>query len=99
MKKEELLKFCRYYHGENEAPKKDAEGRFFWNTERLWVVRMQDDKYTFSDELEQYIGAQLTHFSEKDDTPITLKALMYQYFLSVNNHVDTEDFKFLYQKY
>lgn len=40
MKREEAIKLCRYYHGENECPKRVIEqtrGFMFWLAERMWV--------------------------------------------------------------
>lgn len=38
IKKEELIKQCRYYGGENECPYKDDDRlRWFWDMERVWV--------------------------------------------------------------
>lgn len=41
MKKEELLKICKYYKGETECPSKFINSRasLFWESEKLWVEK------------------------------------------------------------
>lgn len=91
MKKEELLRFCRYYHGEDEPPKKiNHQEQAFWYTERHWVSMMASEA-SFGDLLSRYIDAGLTHFNEKDDTPVTLKALLFNRFEQWNESDGFED--------
>lgn len=100
MKQEDnsLLKFCRYYHGEKKPPNNDADVRFLWDSERMWCIKTQAED-SFSIELEVYIDADLAHFRETDDVPVTLKAFMFAYFMKVNERATTEDFKKFYTEH
>lgn len=91
-----MTDFCKYYNGEDEPPQNDVVFCFFWNAERLWLQRMKFPRYNFDLELDTYIFYGLQRFSEKDDVPITLKALMCMYFFLVNELVTVEDFKQFY---
>lgn len=79
MKQEDLLKFCRYYHGEASCPFKDNLKSMLWDYERTWVQDMKNDA-DFSDVLAEYMNVGLRDFSETDDTPITLKAVLFNRF-------------------
>lgn len=95
-----LLSYCKFYNGTDEIPKSKVEDpvfRFFWNGERIWYEHTKYDD-DFSVALDNYIKSGLTHFAETDDTPVTLKAFLFIYFMHVNEHVRPEDFKDLYTK-
>lgn len=74
----ELLKYCRYYKGETEAPPEiNEEGKAnFWYYEQLWVEREE-----FRDEnnynTQEYINFGLADFNKDDGTPLTLKAILF----------------------
>ena len=99
---QELLKYCRYYKGEKECPYEGIELYRFWNYERVWVERMLDRTYEFRDELHEYITAGLVDFEKYDDTPMTLKALLFNrfgYCFSGGLMGMVEPFKKYYQEY
>jgi hypothetical protein len=99
---QDLLKYCRYYKGEKECPYEGIEFYRCWNTERVWVERMLDRTYEFKDELHEYITAGLVDFEKYDDTPITLKALLFNRFgdwFSGGLMEMVEPFKKYYQEY
>ncbi len=45
MKREELIKYCRYYKGEKENPYdgKNQDAAMFWEYESIWVDRLFSD--------------------------------------------------------
>ena len=49
-RRKELLKFCRYYHEENESPFDFGIQDTFWGIEKHWVERVSEDA-----EYEQYL--------------------------------------------
>ena len=101
-KKEELLKYCRYYHGEKEPPNSfNQDEQTFWNYERAWIeFSTSKDKETsqfVSDMLSDYVDNGLAQFCVTDNTPVTLKALLfnrYRHWMSE----DIEAFKKFYQE-
>lgn len=79
-----LLQFCRYYKGEKENPYALKGGYigFFWDYERVWVratinAQETNSSVLFDDMLEEYIRSGLATFQQTDNTPVTLKALLY----------------------
>lgn len=63
---------------------------------------MLDRTYEFRDELHEYITAGLLDFEKYDDTPITLKALLFNrfgYWFSDGLMEMVEPFKKYYQEY
>lgn len=94
MNKDDLLKFCRYYHGENENPFRPVDKSLLWDYERKWVEMTQsslsknrDSESTdvFGDMLDDYVNAGLAQFESHDDTPATLKALIFNRFCYWNS--------------
>lgn len=75
-----LLSLCRYYKGE-ETTKLSGNDGMFWNCERVWVASsLGKNKDVLTDALNDYLNVGLRTFNMYDDTPITLKALLYNYF-------------------
>lgn len=74
----ELLKHCRYYKGENEAPKEinNSGDGMLWFYEKLWVER-EDLHCADTRNLIEYTRYGLGSFRQEDDVPITLKALLF----------------------
>lgn len=80
MKKEELLKFCRYYHGESAVPdrlKVSQNDTAFWETEKSWVERTLKNDESLGNMLDDYLEAGLREFAQTDNTPATLKAMLF----------------------
>lgn len=105
MKKEDLLKFCRYYHGEKTAPKKitvSQNDTAFWETEKKWVELTCIGDDSLGNMLDEYLEAGLRDFSQTDDTPATLKAVLfnrYGYWLGgYGLKEDAKQFKTFYTK-
>lgn len=74
MKKDDLIKFCRYYKGGEELVHTQAP---FWHYEKKWVEFSLTDKELLGDMLVEYYAYGLRRFCQFDDTPITLKALLF----------------------
>lgn len=96
----DLIKFCRYYNGENEPPKDfDADKSTLWKIERYWVENSANKSSSLGDNLDEYLDAGLREFSQFDEIPATLKALLFNRFTQYNERVDVEAFKFWYKTY
>lgn len=80
MKEKDILHHCRYYHGESKPPQDEKKAQF-WVYESRWVQLMVDkDSEVLNDMLDDYNLAGLAHFEMQDDTPLTLKALLFNRF-------------------
>lgn len=80
--KKDLIQFCRYYKGEEENPYKDGDKAYLWDYERVWVKETlasykNEDVSFFSPMLDEYLACGLREFEQMDDTPVTLKALLF----------------------
>lgn len=95
MKDQSILQFCRYYHGENIPPTKD---KCLWGYEQKWVELTklaskdnQQGRYANSmldGYLDGYLRDGLGRFREQDDTPVFLKALLYNRFKHFGGDAD-----------
>lgn len=96
MKKEDLIKLCRYYKGEKKHPKThDAVVHIAWNAERKWVENFPD-KGNSEDMLKDYMEIGLAEFEMQDDTPIILKAYLFNRFCQYSERIDIDAFKKFY---
>lgn len=97
---EELLKFCRYYKGEEDCPFNDQDKAMLWFYERSWVLDIENDRFENS-LISDYIYVGLSDFATNDSTPLTLKALLFNRFSKgANSMVDAvEPFKDMYLKF
>lgn len=86
MTKNELIKQCRYYKGEERCPFLQAVPSYIWKTECDWVERqLGDDKDKIvSDKsaniIALYNSDGLLDFEKKDGVPKSLKASLYLLF-------------------
>lgn len=84
MEKKTLLQFCRYFK-DGESPS-SAHGSL-WDYERTWIELNGSD--AGKDRLAEYIGdyssAGLSQFEAQDDTPASLKALLFNRFCYWNS--------------
>lgn len=62
-KKEDLLKYCRYYHGEDKCKSTDADVQMLFKIERAWVDMMCSIDGDFRRFLDHYIEAGLKDFN------------------------------------
>ncbi len=104
MDRNDCIKHCRYYTGSAENTFSDNES-FFWFWEKKWV-EFSEVAYSSNRDSEplhiminEYIDAGLISFEQMDDTPVTLKALLFNRFC---HHTDlslidgAEAFKIFY---
>ena len=96
MRKEDAIKQCKHW---KDAESSDPESKMFASCERFWVERMTDDDFSFEDLLQDYVDAGLQDFEKTDDTPITLKAMLFNRFCKYMDCVDVSEFKKFYLRY
>ena len=97
MEREELIAFCRRYKGEVRNP--DPQDSV-WRYERFWVEECVKDCSDFGMQLEEYLRAGLRTFNMYDDTPATLKAVLFNRFMQQAEGMATaEDFKRWYDRF
>ena len=77
--KKSLIKFCRYYKGETNNELTGNDG-MFWNCERVWVENTIKQSELLTIVINDYIEAGLRTFCQYDDTPATLKAILFSSF-------------------
>lgn len=95
-----LLALCRVYKGEDECPSKDADRQMLWRCEEWWVSQTilgnKEGCDRIGSVLSEYMDAGLSHFEPYDNTPITLKATLFNRFCKYEDRVDVEGFKKFY---
>ena len=100
MTEKDFIQFCRYYKGEKECKNKDIDVQTLFKIEKTWVERsVEEDTAFFKNLLLDYIRAGLQEFEQADDTPLTLKTLLFNRFTQYNDRVDTPAFKRWYKKF
>ena len=79
MEAAELIKQCRYYHGEDKCPeslKALKHGELIWFYEMKWVqFLLQGDSLDWA--LDEYNAFGMSGFSLNDGVPISLKAILF----------------------
>lgn len=97
----ELLKLCHYYKGETQNPfeKQDQNKAMIWEIEKIWYTDVQNDNYSFTDMLTEYFAAGLREFEQYDDTPITLKALLFNSYMKTSFDSNPDPFREFYHEY
>ena len=110
-KRIELLKACRYYHGEEDSPfeerlsvcnsldlRKELELKhWFWTYEQIWVGSHYSSKNYLQQIEEEGKQLNLENLLPKDNTPLSLKALLHNRHLKDGGTL--ESFKLLYKEY
>lgn len=95
-----LIYLCRYYKGENECPFKNEDEKLFWSWERWWYEQtaLSNDAgcSRISPFIDEYLKAGLANFEIYDNTPITLKAVIFNRYCKLGERVDIDGFKRLY---
>ena len=103
MTREELIRECRYYTGEEKNPFESEGGTksLLWGYEKVWINASISDKEYLDDCLQRYENEGLGQFNENDNIPITLKALLFNRFCHWNAFGIgvVEDFKEWYNEY
>ena len=97
-KRIELLRTCRYYHGEEDSPlelRKELELKhWFWTYEQIWVGSHYSSKNYLQQIEEEGKQLNLENLLPKDNTPLSLKALLHNRHLKDGGTL--ESFKLLY---
>lgn len=92
-----LISLCQRYKGQKENP--DPQDSV-WRYERFWVEETMKDNPDFSQLLNDYLLAGLLEFNTYDDTPSTLKAVLYNRFMQqADGMASAEDFKRWYNTF
>lgn len=102
MKKKDLIQFCRYYKGEKENPFIGNKA-LFWDYEKIWIDYnfSEHGRTLLSDYIDDYTRVGLSLFEMKDNTPASLKALLFFrfcYWKSASIIECVEPFKDFYNK-
>ena len=98
MERRDLIQFCKYYKGEEESPYQGTKNAL-WNWELAWVSFLTDGERGsdfLTRCLDEYLSCGLGDFEKSDDTPITLKALLFNRFEQWD---EGGDFKEFYMEY
>ena len=100
MTREDAINLCKYYKGEEESPYSDQNESMLWFYESAWVDKLLNDE-SFERMLEEYLFIGLKDFEKFDDTPITLKALLFNRYCKTAQSMlsAVEPFKEFYHKY
>lgn len=94
----DLVKFCRYYKGEEECPYKDPNERALWFYERAWTFDAAKEAGELAEEIIiSYITRGLASFEYDDGVPLSLKAYLFNCLGKWGG--STEGFKEIYRKY
>lgn len=101
MDKKDLLKFCRYYKGEDDCPFKEQNKSMLWFYERAWIFDMLSDSENLSACIDEYIRLGLGLFEQFDDVPLSLKALLFNRCAKTSQSIAgaVEPFKKFYKEY
>lgn len=101
MKEKELLKFCRYYNGEEDSPFEEQNKSMLWFYERVWVFEMLNNSDNLLGCIDKYIRLGLGLFEQFDDIPLSLKALLFNRYAKGSQSLAdaVEPFKDFYKKF
>lgn len=102
MTKQELIKQCRYYNGDDKPSDSIVKAKkvLLFEYEQRWC---EDEKFRNerSPDVIEFIGVGLAKKTEKDNVPITLKALLFNRYKhwAGGYGSDEEDFLEWYSSY
>lgn len=106
MNKEELIKHCRYYKGEETNPyeSKDSVKAMLWGLEFGWYCEMKNEnEFGKSNILEEsygeYLQAGLADFKSDSLIPTSLRAYIFHRWLKSSYDGNPEAFKRFYLKH
>lgn len=74
MTREELIKRCRYYKG-NDTPSEQI-GSMFYDYEKKWIDLTLNDQKSVKELYREYYE-KMGDYYQKDETPDTLKAVLF----------------------
>ena len=90
---EKLFDYCRYYGRKVDDEKPNVQ--MFVRFEKAWLDAVKNATDT-SDMMSAYMNAGLTDFEMYDNTPVLLKAILFNRFVQYNERVDVDGFKDFY---
>lgn len=100
MTRKDLIHFCQYYQGENDNPYTDYHTSLFWEYERAWVEMNFNDygRGVLALYTSEYVRVGLGLFEMADNTPVTLKAMLFNRFCKWDSATpyDCDEFKKYY---
>lgn len=97
MKKEDYVAMCRWYQHRERLV--DGDARICEFVERWWVeskLHVTEDDNPFTPFLIDYTNAGLSNFEHFDDTPLTLKVVLFNRWKKYYEFGTREDFKRFY---
>lgn len=76
--KTDQIQYCRYYKGEKRNPY-SGDAAMFWESEKWWLESFSDSEkeLVLQDAVAHFIRLGMEHFEDKDGTPMTLKAILF----------------------
>lgn len=80
--KDDLVSHCENYKGEPEKPN-DSDVGHYWHYEKMWVeltlraIEKGEPYKAFDKDVMEYVNHGLRDFDNMDNTPVTLKALLF----------------------
>lgn len=104
-KKQELLSFCRYYHGEDECPFDGGVKPLLWDYERVWLshaIAFEEEGVADDDLISwcsDYEMAGLKPFAKDDNTPMSLVGLLFNRWAHWAYGGGAEEFKVWYVRF
>ncbi len=103
MQKEDYIRQCRYFKGEEINPFEGTDKSMLWFYEQKWCEFAIEDPAYLDGCVEEYKRFGLTDFSTNDNTPISLKAIFLNRYRHWGGGYDAESdrkgFKEWYQNY
>ena len=103
MKKDDLIKQCRYYGGEEQNPYEAGDKVMLWNWERTWVDMAANedggDALTLQSYVKDFEENGLKDFEAMDGVPISMKAVLFNRYYAWNEYTTIVEFKKWYRTY
>lgn len=96
MTEKDLLQFCRYYDG-TEREIQDRQIAALSAIEKMWIRFTLNEDEQLHRCLEDYRAFGMSEFEMFDDTPLSLKSLLFNRYN--NERTDIEGFKIWYKKF
>ena len=90
-----FVDYCRYYKG-REMHSENPFVEMFLICESMWVHFNKTQNASMQEMLSEYLRNGLLEFEQYDNTPITLKAVLYNRFRQYYEQSTIDDFKRFY---
>lgn len=73
MKKTDILKYCKYYHGEKKNPYKDFEKMYLWQAERMSITDNENKRKNTTN----FFLKNCYNTEKPDNIPLVLRAYIF----------------------